>query len=418
MSRSRSQSRSASQPSSVAPGARSRSRTGALAVAASVGLGLFGALGTGCGLRLQMVDASVRKPSNVAVYFTVDKTSGQPVANLSPADFHILEDGKPVSTLESRQTILQEEVAAVHDTLLLVDMSGSVVGSGQMPALMAAAASFAERVGPYQKVALYTFDGSPHINPVVPFGGNVRAGVSALGRYRPRDPSTNLNGAIVESVKALARQLESAPQPLRFGTLVVFTDGTDRAHRVSGEEVRKLLDAAAFDVFAIGVGAEVDARELGAIGRSGTFASQNRDDIAKGFDEMGRRIEDASRRFYLLSYCSPSRAGEHDVEIEAVAGARRGRLKHHFNAAGFGPNCDPNQKPAFDVRHPRVHTDLRTALASVRARTTPTRRRAGASRLAQGPTAAATVTPPPSRSGTSKSPPAVPPDPNAWHPAR
>jgi hypothetical protein len=312
----------------------------------------------GCGgLKLQLVDASVRKPSNVAVYFTVDTTSGDPVADLTPNDFHIYEDGKPVSTLESQQTILQQEIAAVHDTLLLVDMSGSVVGSGDMPALMSAAASFADRVGPYQKVAIYTFDGSPHINPVVAFGGNVRAGVAALARYHPKDPSTNLNGGVVEAVKVLARQMDSAPQPLRFGTLVVFTDGTDRAHRVSNDEVKKTLDTAAFETFAIGVGAEIDTGELRAIGRSGTFASQTRADIARGFDEVANRIEAASRRFYLLSYCSPSRAGEHDVEVEAVAGSKRGRLAHHFDANGFGPRCDPNQKPAFDVRHPRIKTD-------------------------------------------------------------
>jgi len=324
-----------------------------------VGLALLlccAALGCG-GLKLQLVDASVRKPSNVAVYFTVDTTGGQPVADLTPNDFHIYEDGKPVSTLESQQTILQQEIAAVHYTLLLVDMSGSVVGSGDMPALIDAASSFADRVGPYQKVALYTFDGSPHINAVVPFGGNVRSGVSALQRYRPKDPSTNLNGGVVEAVKVLAHQMDSAAQPLRFGTLVVFTDGTDRAHQVSNDEVKKTLDTAAFDTFAIGVGAEVDKGELSAIGRSGTFASQNRGDIARGFDEVAARIEAASRRFYLLSYCSPSRAGEHDVEVEAVAGNKRGRLSHHFDANGFGPRCDPNQKPAFDVRHPRIRTD-------------------------------------------------------------
>jgi von Willebrand factor type A domain len=324
------------------------------AAAAGVPASFFALAGAGCtGLRLQPVDASVRKPSNVAVYFTVDTTSGQPVANLQPADFLIYEDAKPVSVLESKQTILQEQIAAIHYTLLLVDMSGSVVGSGELPALMNAASSFADRVGPYQKVALFTFDGSPHLNQVVGFGGNVRAGVAALGHYRPRDPSTNLNGGVVEAVKVLSREMESAPQPLRFATLVVFTDGTDRAHRVSEQEVKDTLDTAAFDTFAIGVGAEVDKRELASIGRSGTFASQNREDIARGFDEVAARIEAASKRFYLLSYCSPSRAGEHDVEIEAVSNGKRGRLKHHFNAAGFGPNCDPNQKPAFDVRHPR-----------------------------------------------------------------
>ena len=57
--------------------------------------------------------------------------------------------------------------------------------------------------------------------------------------------------------------------------------------------------------------------QLSAIGRSGTFASQNRADVQRGFDEISARIESASKRFYLLSYCSPSRAGEHEVEVEA-----------------------------------------------------------------------------------------------------
>src|SRR5262245_62137830 len=173
----------------------------------------------GCaGLKLQMVDSSVRKPSNVAVYFTVDTRGGEPVANLTPQDFHIYEDNEPVSILESKQTILQPEVAAIHYTLLLVDMSGSVVDSGDMPALIQAAATFADGVGPYQKVAVYPFDGSPNLSPLVPFGGYVRVGVNALSNRRPRDPSTNLNGAVIEGVKVLTHQMEHAPVPLRFGT--------------------------------------------------------------------------------------------------------------------------------------------------------------------------------------------------------
>jgi len=308
----------------------------------------------GCaGLKLQLVDASVRKPSNVAVYFTVDTRGGEPVADLTPQDFHIYEDSQPVSILESKQTILQEQVAAIHYTLLLVDMSGSVVDSGDMPTLIQAAASFADRVGPYQKVAVYTFDGSPHLTPLVGFGGNVRAGINALATRRPRDPSTNLNGGVIEGVRVLSQQMEHAPVPLRFGTLVVFTDGTDRAHRASPEDVGRALDGAGFETYVIGVGQEVDRRQLERIGRSGTFASNDRADVQKGFDEIAARIEASSRRYYLLSYCSPSRAGEHDVEVEAVAHGTAGRLHYRFDATGFGPTCDPNQRPSFDVRHPR-----------------------------------------------------------------
>src|SRR2546425_1096411 len=88
----------------------------------------------GC-LHLELVDASVRKPSNVAVYFSVVDTKKQPVPNLAADQFKIYEDGKLVSVYESKQTILNPEVAAVQYTLLLVDMSGSVVESGGVPQL-------------------------------------------------------------------------------------------------------------------------------------------------------------------------------------------------------------------------------------------------------------------------------------------
>src|SRR5262249_26060252 len=93
-------------------------------------------------LRMQRIEHSVRKPSNVAVYFTVDRSNGDPVPGLTAEQFKIYEDGEPVSQLESRQTILNAEVAAAHYTLLLMDMSGSVQQSGQIPQLQAAAQSF------------------------------------------------------------------------------------------------------------------------------------------------------------------------------------------------------------------------------------------------------------------------------------
>jgi hypothetical protein len=313
-------------------------------------------LASGCvGLHLQMVDRSVQRPSNIAVYFTVDTTRGEPVADLTPADFHIYEDGQPVSIFESKQTILQPEVAAAHYTLLLVDMSGSVAGSPDLEKVVSGAATFSERVSRYQKVGVFAFDGSPHVTSLVPFGaGNPESTARALMGFRPRDPSTNLNGAVVEALQILRRQMSQSSVPLRFGTLVVFTDGTDHAARVPRDALRSSVDGAGVEIYAIAVGAEVNESEIKAIGRNGTFMSKNPADIQRGFSEIGARIEGLSRRYYLLSYCSPARAGMHNVEIEAVKGGRRGRLGYDFKADGFGPNCDPNQKPAFSVLHPRT----------------------------------------------------------------
>jgi hypothetical protein len=311
----------------------------------------------GCaGLRPQLVQASVQKPSNVGIYFTVDTSKGAPVPGLTADQFHIYEDEKLVSPYESKQTILNPEVASVHDTLLLVDMSGSVLQSGQLPALEEAATRFTERVGQYQQTALYAFDGRPDIVPVRGFAStSAAASVGSLSAFKSTDPSTNLNGAVVAALKVLEKQLEKSSLPLRFGTLVVFTDGTDHAHRVSHEELMTALDGVDFDVFVIGVGAEIDESELRAIGRSGASLFKNPTEVGNAFDFIASKIEGYSKRFYLLSYCSPARAGTHLLRVEPfTAEGQKGSLTYEFNADGFGPQCDPNRKPSFDVRHPRL----------------------------------------------------------------
>ena len=140
----------------------------------------------GGGYKVQMIDASVQRPSNVAVYFTVDTPNGDPVPGLTAESFKIYEDGQPVSALESKQTILNPEVAATHYTLLLVDMSGSVTESGDVPVIVESARAFTERVEKYQKVAVYAFDGSPSIHEIAGFstGGSAAQGSPRCRRSR------------------------------------------------------------------------------------------------------------------------------------------------------------------------------------------------------------------------------------------
>ena len=306
---------------------------------------------TGCaGLKPRLIDASVQKPSNVALYFTVDTRSGDPVPGLSAEQFHIYEDDRLVSPFESKQTILNPEVAAKHYTLLLLDMSGSVTGSGQLPDLQAAVERFTDRVGKLQDTAVYAFDGRPELIPLRAFGPTAPINLSG---FTTKDPSTNLHGAIIKGVEVLQRQLERSPVPLRFGTLVVFTDGTDHAHRASREEARRAIDQVDFDVFTIGVGAEIDEDGLRALSRGGAALSKDPATVGAQFDAIAARIEGYSKRFYLLSYCSPSRAGVHRLTVEPfTADGLTGRVEHLFDANGFGPECDPNRKPAFDVKKP------------------------------------------------------------------
>lgn len=313
--------------------------------------------GSGC-LKLTLYNAAVMKPSQVAVYFSVTDSGGKPVPNLTADKFRIYEDSGLVSVYESKQTILNPEVAAVHYTLLLVDLSGSITQSGAMEQLKPAVQSFADRVGSLQKVAIYGFDGSKEIFPIIGFTdgeGGIRAAAERLGTFKGRDPSTNLNGAVIEGLKVLDKSLEHAQTPLKFGSLVVFTDGTDRAKRVLRPEVDKALEEAqAKDtaLYVIGVGKEIDSSELRNIGRTASFLSTDPAALAKAFDEIATRVEAYTKSFYLLSYCSPARAQEHDLKVETGGGLSKGDLTYHFDATGFGPNCDSNRMPKFDIRHP------------------------------------------------------------------
>lgn len=312
---------------------------------AGLAVGLFGCTG----LKPRLVDASVEKPSNVAVYFTVDTHDGKPVPGLTAEQFHILEDGKLVSPFESKQTILNPEVAAKHYTLLLIDMSGSITRSGQLPALQDAVNAFTTKVAQYQETAVYAFDGRPDIFQLKAFGPG--GGTLNLASFKAQDPSTNLNGGAIKAMDVLNKQLEKSTVPLRFGTLVLFTDGTDHAARASHDDVRKWMDAVPFDIFVIGVGAEINDQELAALGRSGSALSHDPGSVGGQFDAIAARIEGFSKRFYLLSYCSPARAGDHTLTVRPyLPDGQSGDLEYRFNANGFTPNCDPNKKPSFDLK--------------------------------------------------------------------
>jgi hypothetical protein len=309
------------------------------------------------GLRVVVVDSAYREPSNVAVYFTVDTASGEPVGGLTATDFRIYEDGALVSEAESDQTIINPEVAAEHYTLLLVDMSGSVVESDGVPALQAAATELVSQVeGTSQRVAVFAFDGEEEIHSIVGFTseGGAAAGVARIGGFRPRDPSTNLHGAVVAGLAELDRAMESSRTPLHFGTLVVFSDGSDRAARVSRRDMNRAIDASPYDVFAIGVGSEIDEGTLGDVGRDGYVLVEDAAAISEAFRQVGERITRMTQRFYLLSYCSPARAGVHRVTVEAMAEDLRGSASYEFDATGFGPNCNPATPPPFAIGNART----------------------------------------------------------------
>lgn len=312
----------------------------------------------GCSLQITRVQTAADKPSNVAVYFKVEDHRGEPVGGMTAEQFEIYEDDSLVSIHESKQVILNPDVAASHYTLLLVDMSGSVTESDDFPRIAEAATLFTSAVEKNNKVAIYAFDGEEKIHKITDFtgsAGGAQARANSLSSFAPKDPSTNLNGAIIQGLQVLDQGLEKAENPLKIGTLVVFTDGTDRAARVSASEMLSAVRDTPYEVFAIGLGDELSEKDLQQIGKSGTALAHDSSEIQTAFETIGKHIEQLTKSYYLLSYCTPARAGQHTVTIKGKhtpEGKKKeitGTLETEFDATGFEKGCDPNTKPKFDI---------------------------------------------------------------------
>ena len=315
---------------------------------------------SGCALNMTLVRSQVESPGRIELLFAVEDERGRPVPGLTTSAFQIMEDGAPVSELESKRMILPRQVGFRSYAMLLLDMSGSIVASGSLEPLIGAVESFIRQTSDgsrEQALSIAVFDGSETIHRVVDFTtdtDDLLRGLEGLRRYETRDPSTNLNGAVVSGLKAVAVAAEGADVPIVARTVVVFTDGRDRASRVSSRtldsEIDRSIDRLGTNLFVVGLGGEIDPRALKRIGRGGFEYASDKSGIEAAFEKVSERIRALSERYYVLAYCSPARAGRHELRLVARDGARQGSLRRKFEADEFGPGCDPERPgEALDV---------------------------------------------------------------------
>src|SRR5262249_5820973 len=234
----------------------------------------------GCAsLELKKIDLSARPPSNVVVYFTVDRSpGGEPLPGLTADKFRITENNRKLSPIDTQQTLLDRRLVATNDVLVLVDMSRAMTKSKALAMLDSAIDNFVLKLSNETTVGVYAFDGGEDIVPIIPLPTAAPAGKSKpapgetprLIDFEQRDPSANLHGAVRVALETLTDALEKAPKPLHFGTLVLISAGPDRADRVSQAKMLKAVQRVKFDLFAIGLGLDIDKDEIKQVGRTFT----------------------------------------------------------------------------------------------------------------------------------------------------
>ena len=305
--------------------------------------------GGGGGLRVKTISAVAQPPGNVAAYFSVYTKAGAPVTDLDTPNFKVYENSKLVSDKKAKRALLETKPVEAQFMLVLLDVSGPYVDGEDFPDIVSAVGRLATAVGKSGQVAVSVFDGEDEIVPMLGFGASgEKAAFDAIRHFRPRNRNGNLNGAIVQGLDTLEKQLDSATAPFRYATLVVVTDRGDLAKKVPAETVKKRVAGSPVDVQIVAFGPKPSRVELEPLTRGGLFISAEPKDFTKGLMAIAKKLDDEASARYLFSYCTNKREGNPTLTLVIETPEDRGRLVYKFDAANFRSGCSAKHRPLFE----------------------------------------------------------------------
>ncbi|QTA80030.1 von Willebrand factor A-like domain-containing protein [Desulfonema limicola] len=297
-------------------------------------------------------------PSKISVLLKAETIEGEPVDDLKTADFSIYEDGEFISQFESQRAIVPTPGDFTYYTLLLLDLSGSVLESNSLTDLKQAAKGFVEAIMPPPNSDTYGtmlmgvqwFDGAARLHSLVSFvkeKDRLISGIDSISKDISDDKSTNLYGAVVQGIKIMDDHVGNDSNVISVGSMVLFTDGKDRANRNSEIEAVTSIDNAedGISVYTIGLGGEIDETVLKKlITKEDGFAyAEDYEDLVPRFKEIADEIKQEANSHYLLKYCSPKRKGQHELKILVSYGDKSCAMSTCFCADGFTGGCDLGQ---------------------------------------------------------------------------
>lgn len=300
------------------------------------------------GAEVSSPKTDARPPNNVTVYLTV-KDEGQPVGYLNKANFKAYENGLLLDSEQVGLQLLPRDQLATGHTLLLLDLAGSP-SDMELTRIARGAAHFVEKVTTTQAVTVVAFDGTERAREIGRYAKVEAPTKRPLPPLRPflsSDSSRDLNSAILSAISGLKQMLGSG-QGVQYGTVVSLVRGVDLAGRKTDKDVRRAVEESGFEFFAI-VPQDLNIASLQDIGRDEIFRYDTIDTMPMRFQDLGIVVRATWESHYLLSYCSPARAGERDVQIDVTFQNKAGKdressIRTEFNADGFTGGCGGEQK--------------------------------------------------------------------------
>lgn len=299
---------------------------------------------------------NVDPPSKVSIFFKLDDAEGAPIPRLSEEDFSFFEQGindecpTLVSIDEADRKIKNSPQVFQYNTVLVLDLSGSVINSS-LEELKMAANSFIDVVIPDTLnsgfgMGIWWFDGEDRLNNLVPLTDDIselKAGITSIDPSISNDNSTDLFGAVIKSVEATESILSNiATNVISSASIVLFTDGRDRAQRYTRQQAYDAVDDASnrITIFTIGLGNEINLDDLRSIGKDGFKQAEGLESLIETFSEVGDLVVDEANSYYNFEYCSPIRNGNANLIIQAKSDNKQGYLEISYDGTGFSGGCE------------------------------------------------------------------------------
>jgi len=302
--------------------------------------------------------------NKVRAYVTVSSPDQNPVQDLTVSDFDALEDGTKI--------VLQDVSPSTEPmaVVLAIDTSGSMQAqdrSGQtsMDAAKGAAVEFISMLGEADQVALYSFNNESYLH--LDFSVDHEAAINAVNELSSKyQAATRLYDTALEAVK------KTAEIPKGRRAVILLTDGKDEKGKgsCSIHSSNDVIDAATtktirVPIYTVGVGPQVDAKELGRI----ASLTGGRSMLATSLAELPgfyRKIANQLKNQYVAEYITRTPSGEHSLVLKVQHDGRKEQDEKRF----WSPPLPVIRPPTVSIVSPGP-TDKINGIVSVIASIAP-----------------------------------------------
>jgi hypothetical protein len=320
------------------------------------------------------VAVSTQKPGNVAMYVSVSQ-HGAAVVGLDKQAFKVFENDVQLDNDQVKLTLLPTTTSAARHVALLVDMS-KTLNPADKKSMTESLRAFIVKLRQREAVSLYAFDGSEKAHFIADYTRDERAEaddkdttLDRLLSFSRRDSSSSLYTAVMDGAQKLSASLSAEGRPIQDGTVIVIALNPDLAGRVDDGKVRDYIADSPHHYFLMTVGPWATATNVSFLGKNGGTRAASVNTMSSPLDSVVSAVDSDYFRDYLVSYCSPSRAGKRELRLEVTTKDAQGKLnvgsyETEFDASGFGPGCNPLLTPHFVVAKPKDKDVPRVATSS------------------------------------------------------